>query len=44
MERQHGYTIVELTVAIFAVVVLVGIVTVLGFGCYAAWHFIQKVW
>lgn len=40
MNAQKGYTLVELITGIFALAVMVGI----GFGIYAAVHFILKFW
>lgn len=40
MNKQKGYTLVELIVTVF---VLIGLGLV-GFGGYIAWHFIAKFW
>ena len=40
MKKQTGYTIAELIISIFALIVL----ALLGWGIYAAIHFILKFW
>ncbi len=40
MKTQHGYTLVELITVIFAFAVL----ALVGWGIYAAIHFILKFW
>ena len=40
MKRQLGYTLTEL----ITVVVALGVLTLVGFGIYAAIHFITKFW
>jgi len=40
MNKQTGYTLTELITVVFAF----GIIVLVGFGLYAAVHFIAKLW
>lgn len=40
LQRNKGYTVVELIISLWMVVILVGV----GFGFYAVAHFIAKAW
>ena len=40
MKNQNGYTIVELITCVF----MLGVLALVGWGIYAAIHFILKFW